>query len=158
MNEGQDQKRSPEGRGLSRVDREEQGDLLADAVTGFLSPKRNGEAGEDPASIEESKVPVAPESEEAVVPEDEMVGQLVDVDVVVVPDVRSGADVGDAGLGSLPAHGDSVGKVGRAIVQAGKQVAVQVDHVALGRHARSVGPRAAEAPTVIVRDLLSEGE
>ena len=76
MNEGRDQKRSPGGRGLSRVDREEQGDLLADAVTGFHSPPPNGESGEESATDVESKVAAAPDLEDALVPEDESAFEL----------------------------------------------------------------------------------
>lgn len=60
MSDGREGGKRPGGRGLSRVDREEQGDLLAEAVTGFFSRGRDagsqGESDEDQEG-EKSAVP-----------------------------------------------------------------------------------------------------
>lgn len=67
MNDGRDGGKRPGGRGPGRVDREEQGDLLAEAVTGFFSfgrkPKSQSEFDQ------EGKAGAAPEVQETVVPE-----------------------------------------------------------------------------------------
>ena len=58
-------------------------------------------------------------------------GDLSDHHVVVVADVRGGADTPDSVLGGLGGHRDRVVEVDRPIVEAREYVAVDVDH-ALG--------------------------
>ena len=55
-------------------------------------------------------------------------GQLADAHVVVVTDVRRGADRGDAVARGLARHCEAVGDVQRAVVEPREDVAVQVDH------------------------------
>ena len=62
MSEESDGGKRPRGRGLSRVDREEQGDLLAEAVTGFFSFGRKAESKEDPDADHEGEGSLVPEA------------------------------------------------------------------------------------------------
>ncbi len=54
---------------------------------------------------------------------------LLDADVVVVTDVRRRADRLDSVRCRLARHADAVAEVERPVVDAGEDVAVQVDHV-----------------------------
>jgi hypothetical protein len=59
---------------------------------------------------------------------DDGLGELTDAHVVVVADVGRRAGQRDPVGVRLPRHRDAVGKVQRAVVDAGEDVAVQVDH------------------------------
>ena len=56
--------------------------------------------------------------------------QLADPHVVVVTDVRGGGDGLDAVAGGHSAHRQRVGEVERPVIDAGQDVAVEVDHAA----------------------------
>ena len=74
--------------------------------------------------------------------------QFVDEDVVVVADVRSGADQLDAVALGDPGHRHAVGRIKGPVVDAGEQVGVQVDHrqASLGAAAGKTAGSSPRAP------------
>ena len=54
--------------------------------------------------------------------------QLLDPDIVIVPDVRRRADGVDAVPICLGDHLDTLRQIGRTVVQAGQHMTVQIDH------------------------------
>lgn len=64
MTEGRDGGKGRGGRGPSRVDREQQGDLLAEAVTGFFSHMRDSESEADAEDREEGGATAEPAASE----------------------------------------------------------------------------------------------
>jgi hypothetical protein len=83
-------------------------------------------------------------------------GDLVYANVVVMADVRGGADRLDAVHGSLPRHPNAVPQVERAIVDAGEDVAVQIDQGA-NRHSGDAVQKHGATMTGMIQHLLPLG-
>ena len=58
---------------------------------------------------------------------------LVDPHVVIVADMRGGADRLDAVVGGLPRHRDAVRQLSRPVVDARQDVTVEVDHLSVAQ-------------------------